>query len=488
MLSIPRSPRQQGQALPLTLIFLLVLCVGLMVTFNTGQVVNKKVELTNAADAAAYSVAVEQARAWNLAAYMNRGRIANEVAVAQLVSLNSWMTQINVSAKMTETYSNILSAVPYVGFIFKAVAQIAKAADQIMRPIRTGLREASGPAIGLIDQVLNQSYAQVAELAIEQASTAGAMKVAHDVVDANSPNAKVTALSYANLVRQMEQARSEYLQQFNVPKGRSSGSVGGDRYRNLVMESRDKFTVDRRDDAKLFIIGFEANGGTDMVDYNRWSAVDTNNFVVDIWLLELDLPLGWAGAQAAPNRNKRFFAGMGNGRGWYSDYQRKRLKAYNGLSPWEMTSQMAESDPGGSMVGGKRNHAFFTQYKNGIAHQYHDVKDGKARTPEDGPIFTVEVATSTKETRTSSNIGMATGRMDVTESPPGDKIKALSSAQIYFNRPHDYNGGRMFNRYVRGRSDARYEAGSLFSPYWQARLTETPATLRASFNALSAAP
>ena len=216
MLSIPRSPRQQGQALPLTLIFLLVLCVGLMVTFNTGQVVNKKVELTNAADAAAYSVAVEQARAWNLAAYMNRGRIANEVAVAQLVSLNSWMTQINVSAKMTETYSNILSAVPYVGFIFKAVAQIAKAADQIMRPIRTGLREASGPAIGLIDQVLNQSYAQVAELAIEQASTAGAMKVAHDVVDANSPNAKVTALSYANLVRQMEQARSEYLQQFNV--------------------------------------------------------------------------------------------------------------------------------------------------------------------------------------------------------------------------------------------------------------------------------
>ncbi|WP_245979002.1 pilus assembly protein TadG-related protein [Solilutibacter pythonis] len=64
----PSPPRQQGQALPLALIFLFVLCIGLLVTFNTGQVVNKKVELTNAADAAAYSVAAEQARAWNFAA------------------------------------------------------------------------------------------------------------------------------------------------------------------------------------------------------------------------------------------------------------------------------------------------------------------------------------------------------------------------------------------------------------------------------------
>lgn len=55
--------RQRGQALPLVLIFILVLCIGLLVTFNTGQVVNKKVELTNTADSAAYSVAVQQARA-----------------------------------------------------------------------------------------------------------------------------------------------------------------------------------------------------------------------------------------------------------------------------------------------------------------------------------------------------------------------------------------------------------------------------------------
>lgn len=85
----PARTVQQGQALPLVLVFLVVLCVGLLVTFNTEQVVSKKVELTHAADAAAYSIAIEQARARNLAAYLNRARVANEVTIAQMVSLNS---------------------------------------------------------------------------------------------------------------------------------------------------------------------------------------------------------------------------------------------------------------------------------------------------------------------------------------------------------------------------------------------------------------
>ena len=60
-----------------------------------GQIVAAKVRLVGAADAAAYSAAVWQARALNFQAYMNRGIVANEVATAQLVSLRSWSAYMN---------------------------------------------------------------------------------------------------------------------------------------------------------------------------------------------------------------------------------------------------------------------------------------------------------------------------------------------------------------------------------------------------------
>src|SRR5690606_2333555 len=93
----PPAPRSslRGQALVMFVVLVGVLVLGLILLFSTGQAVNKKVRLTHAADAAAYSVAVQQARAMNFAAYMNRGRIANEVAVAQAVSLWSWMNMIH---------------------------------------------------------------------------------------------------------------------------------------------------------------------------------------------------------------------------------------------------------------------------------------------------------------------------------------------------------------------------------------------------------
>lgn len=484
-----RSCRQQGQAIPLVLVFLIVLCVGVFVVFNTGQVVNKKVELTNAADAAAYSVAVEQARAWNTAAYMNRGRIANEVAVAQLVSLNSWVTQINVSTNMVETYSNILSAIPYIGVAFRALARVARIADRnFMRPARKGIRRVSNPAIGGLD-MLNSGYAKTASASINFAASADAILTARDVVEKNAPQAGISPLSYVNLIRQLQNAKSEWLTEFNVPRGKGARSQGGDRYRNLVMESRDRFTVGRKDDAMVFgIFGFRANGGTDMMDYQRWSAVDTNNFVVNLWVLRINLPVGWAGAQALPNSwgtNERFFPGMGNGRGWYSDYQRRQLPAYNGVNPTQWTSLLAEGDPGGSLVGDQRKDAYFRNYTRGIAHKFHDVKQGKAQNSNDGPIFSVEVQVASREARTTDAInGMGRGRLDMPDGSRNNQIKALASAQVYFNRPHEFKDGAMFRRFIRGNQDQRYEAGSLFSPYWQARLVETPDGIKNTFNAL----
>ncbi len=47
--------------------------------------------LANAADATAWSIATLEARALNYDAYTNRAIVANEVAIAQAISLISWM-------------------------------------------------------------------------------------------------------------------------------------------------------------------------------------------------------------------------------------------------------------------------------------------------------------------------------------------------------------------------------------------------------------
>lgn len=78
--------RQGGQALVLSLGIFLVASVTLFLVFNSGRAVNEKINLVNAADAAAYSGAQIAARQLNFMAYTNRAMIANEVAIGHVFS------------------------------------------------------------------------------------------------------------------------------------------------------------------------------------------------------------------------------------------------------------------------------------------------------------------------------------------------------------------------------------------------------------------
>lgn len=87
---IPARQAQKGQALIYGLFFLLAGLSGLFFLFNTGQLLQEKTKLVNTADAVAYSAGLMQARAMNFTAYTNRALVANEMAIAQMVSLSSW--------------------------------------------------------------------------------------------------------------------------------------------------------------------------------------------------------------------------------------------------------------------------------------------------------------------------------------------------------------------------------------------------------------
>jgi hypothetical protein len=56
-----------------------------------GQLSHEKTRLVNTADAVAYSGGLVEAKSMNFAAYTNRALVANEVAIAQAVSMASWL-------------------------------------------------------------------------------------------------------------------------------------------------------------------------------------------------------------------------------------------------------------------------------------------------------------------------------------------------------------------------------------------------------------
>lgn len=77
--------------MPFAVVFILLICAVFFFSVNTQQVAIEKTRVDNAADAAAYSAGVVQARALNFAAYTNRAIVANQVAIAQTLSIVNWI-------------------------------------------------------------------------------------------------------------------------------------------------------------------------------------------------------------------------------------------------------------------------------------------------------------------------------------------------------------------------------------------------------------
>ena len=80
---------QAGQVLPLGLILSAVVLIAWVLSLNLGRLVHNKASLLRATDAAVYSAAVSQARALNLHAYLNRAQLAQQIAMAHVITMAS---------------------------------------------------------------------------------------------------------------------------------------------------------------------------------------------------------------------------------------------------------------------------------------------------------------------------------------------------------------------------------------------------------------
>ena len=153
----PQACCELGQVLPLGLILCAVVLVAWVLSLNIGRLVHSKSSLLRATDAAVYSAALAQARALNLHAYLNRAQLAQQIAMAHLITMASAQ---RYRATLAQQASRFNPPVSLIGMLFgpqyAAAYLAAKAGGSGDQVALTQLTEAFNRHDDVIHQVIDQ--------------------------------------------------------------------------------------------------------------------------------------------------------------------------------------------------------------------------------------------------------------------------------------------------------------------------------------------
>lgn len=419
--------RHRGQALVMMLALLASMIGGLVLVLNTGQLVNDKIRLTNAADAAAYSAALWQARSLNFQAYVNRAMLANEVAIAQLVSLRSWSRYVDTLA------SNASTAAQFIPPLAAPVRALATGWNRVDALLARSLPELEG---GL--SFWNNSILARTQAVAHVSAPVAAAELVTEVARANEPRAR------ASRAQPLLQARNgqRWLNGFTKQYQRGGGDLR--RFSSLVLDSRDGFSRERRGNlpVPLPLLSVKRRGGTELIGEYSWQGMDTLSAHVNLLLSHQEIPLGWGAAQQRHPRHPSNRRGE-HGGSWSDNPRASRL--------------------------GRATLRAAIDYQ-GLP-QVRDVVNPLSVAPRT-LVYSVALELPGESISSVDRLLMPAGIATFDGAPESaapdyaaGALHALATAEVYFQRPV-------------ARVDGRTEYPSLFSPYWQARLAPTPAAER----------
>nr|WP_175801476.1 Tad domain-containing protein [Burkholderia anthina] len=487
--------RQRGQALPFALIFLAVGAAALYLAFNAAQLTHAKTKLQDTADAAAYSVGVLQARDLNFAAYTNRAMIANQVAVAQMVSLKSWVDEMQGTYQMGDHWFDEfieVTAANSVGWTGPKAT-----GGPIMDGAKSVIDSMAGVAAsgidGLIRILSTEQRAYHASMLVQMPM------VADEIAQANEPHTHATKSYFltrgaVSLASMMKFASEQ------TPAGRT----GSDRFADVVTNKTtlDDFVPSRSGTrlpsvlpfstvlecpgASMLIAYHTHAGGTQLrPDKQGWEGLDATD-VNGGWFCYFEVGfaggpiVGEAGSGGAATGPGGTYSGT-VGYGGYKDFGGAMT------DPGTMFAARAQrgAGPGASLS------------TPGGLQPYLELN--RLPTPGDGPDFNrapaiaVEVQRNSTSIGTTNQLGIAKGELGVDDATAQGQMRAIASASAYFIRPDDPGGataGGLLNLAHWRRSDKRWEYPSLFNPYWQSSLvaTNTAAVVAADAAQATGAP
>jgi hypothetical protein len=436
---MPRG--QRGQALVLGLFVLFLGTISLFFLFSTGQVSADKQRVTNTADAAAYSGALWRARVLNYDAYSNRAMIANEVAIAQTLTLASETQYLkNFAACFAREAGdggelcqallpNITQIIPY----FVAALEYAYIALQY---VDQGLVYTVEGEITYRSSIVNRILS-TSQLPMHASANFLALdNIVDQVVSANDANFRATVLP-------------DTFEQFT----RRYNGEQRTRLANIARRQLDPYSKDRRFNLTIIpdicVAGliYRKRGGTVLsTSMDRWEAADD----LSEWRYHLgkgfrcvkdEYPMAWGDRQAEGESNPDPTGvrdnpdAFGNARA-----SAFTVDEYVGIQPFQDLNYTALDDG-----------------------------DPAVRNPRRGVAVVVSLPAENLRTANTLNVGV--GRLRMPERLERNRITSVGAAEVYFKRPVP-------------RADGRVELPSLFNPYWQARLVEPTLAQRAAGAAL----
>jgi hypothetical protein len=416
--------RVAGQALVPALGFAALLAALMLWVVALSQIITDKIRLHTAADAAAYSAAQWQARSLNYQAYTNRAIVANEVAIAQFVSLRSW----------SQYLQQTLASSAAIGRYVPPVAATLQALSSGWSAVNSGIQSTLPLAETAISR-WNVDVLALSQGVAHQQALIGAAELVSQVAQFHDPRIEVSSgtrlLQAANATAWQNRLTTRYR--------RGTGELS--RVAQWVMDSRDGFSADRRNNL-LFsnpLLKLPKRGGTDLLGERAWRGMDSLSLHINYFFGSSEVPYGWGAAETRlqPVTNR------GDHGGSWSDNYRATRNAERGLVARTGYAGLPEVR---DIVQPQRQQDLRLTYSVALA------------LPQQQLWSVAQQVTAAVQMPDGSDLGM--------DAPlPGEALHALSSAEVFFQRPV-------------ARADGRHEYPSLFSPYWQTHLVPVSGAVR----------
>jgi len=213
------SKREEGQALVLACLMVLILSIAVLSTVNLGHGIYERQRLQNTADAAAYSMAALEARAFNFYAFVNRTHVSHYVTAmvwqsilsfvyfveAMAVDVLGVMFTIDCRDDPNWVIAGACNVIPVfnsdLGRVYNFIASVFEGYKQLVRGLLAYLRQndpdrAIGRRIIPTYYVMNGLLTGSAEATME-ATLSHVESSSSDIVFANDRRADLTDTRFA---------------------------------------------------------------------------------------------------------------------------------------------------------------------------------------------------------------------------------------------------------------------------------------------------
>lgn len=433
---------QTGQALVVALVFISVASLSMVFVYNTGQLLADRMTAKSLADHAAYSMAVEQARLLNLNAYINRAQVANQLSIAQNISIASYgmmFTDIPIN-------SGPLNMIPGYAPVINGISNVMQYGSQAL-------------AAPIIADALASMVLQGQQSILFAGADINLYKVAPTIIDESNAGQfeaqYIPLLTTINLESFLHMYAGKDRERMKKVLDESARTI--DPFTNARNQMNFKFPIPISVSpfGAVYAV-FKKRGGTELIGLDEWKGKDTFS-LHHVGTGMKKCGSKWFRYPCAAKINKEVFPiGYGSATVFNTKGNGGDNPNVRGFDTSLTTNPMGSRRADSSHVT-----PYFDSRKSVKAPGYGvpifvDLKDVKISTP----IFKIAVRVRKKAKNLLTTQHASQFKVSKTlESPDNlaaDGIVTASQSEVYFER-----------------ADGQPEKASLFNPYWRPRVVPT---------------